>query len=153
MASERALSGPRSDDILADNWATPWRCSCAAGSEPGFPRHNNVETKGQSPGRRTSFTSSCTRRWRPSREVLKLFKAFELDPETETPGRQVVRHIGEALVQAMEMALKAGPPAAAQLVAAECVVEAETKDHLNWELLGQVAEKAKGAAREVLKGR
>jgi hypothetical protein len=35
--------------------------------------------------------------------------------------------------------LEAGPPEAAQLVAAECVVEAETKDHLNWELLGQFA--------------
>lgn len=83
--------------------------------------------------------------------VLKLFEAFELDPETETPGRQVVRHIGESLVRAMEMALKTGSPEAAQLVAAECVVEAETKDHLNWELLGQVAEAAKGSAREALK--
>ena len=49
------------------------------------------------------------------------------------------------------MALKAGDPEAAQLVAAECVVEAETKDHLNWELLGQVAETAKGPQREALK--
>ena len=85
------------------------------------------------------------------RIVLTLFEAFELDPETETPGRQVVRHIGESLVGAMEMALKAGVPEAAQLVAAECVVEAETKDHLNWELLGQVAETAKGPQREALK--
>ena len=83
--------------------------------------------------------------------VRKLFGAFDLDPEAETPGRQVVRHIGESLVKAMEMALETGPPAAAQLVAAECVVEAETKDHLNWELLGQVAEKAKGPQREALK--
>ena len=29
-------------------------------------------------------------------------------------------------------------------MAAECVVEAETKDHLNWELIAQVAEKIKG---------
>ena len=27
-----------------------------------------------------------------------------LDPETETPGRKVVRHIGESLLQAIEMA-------------------------------------------------
>ena len=54
--------------------------------------------------------------------VRKLFEAFELDPEAETPGRQVVRHIGASLVKAMEMALEAGPPEAAQLVAAECVV-------------------------------
>jgi rubrerythrin len=85
------------------------------------------------------------------RIVLKVFEAFELDPETESPGRQIVRHIGESLVAAMKMALEAGPPEAAQLVAAECVVEAETKDHLNWELLGQVAERVKGPTREVLK--
>jgi len=31
---------------------------------------------------------------------------------------------------------------AAQIVAAECVTLAETKDHLNWELLGELAKKA-----------
>lgn len=67
-----------------------------------------------------------------------------LDPGAETPGRQVVRHIGESLVQAMEMARKSGEPAAAQLVAAECVVHAETKDHMNWELLGEAGKKLKG---------
>jgi rubrerythrin len=85
------------------------------------------------------------------RVVRTLLEAFELDPDTDTPGRQVVRHIGQSLVQAMEMALEAGNPDAAQIVAAECVVEAETKDHLNWELLGQVAERAKGAQRDALK--
>jgi rubrerythrin len=35
--------------------------------------------------------------------------AFGLDPETETLGRRVVRHIGEALVQAMETAQEGGP--------------------------------------------
>jgi hypothetical protein len=44
----------------------------------------------------------------------------------------------------MAMALKDGGPAAAQLVAAECVVEAETKDHQNWELIGNVAEHLDG---------
>jgi hypothetical protein len=74
-----------------------------------------------------------------------------IDPEMQTPGREVVHHIGESLVQAMEMALEAGEPEAAQIVAAECVVHAETKDHLNWELIGQIAEKAKGDERKVLK--
>jgi len=49
------------------------------------------------------------------------------------------------------MALDNGPPEAAQLVACECVVEAETKDHLNWELIHEVAGKAKGEQREALK--
>src|SRR5918993_925188 len=67
-----------------------------------------------------------------------------LDPGAETPGRQVVRHIGESLVKAMEMAQRAGNPDAAQLVAAECVVHAETKDHMNWELMGEAAKKLSG---------
>ncbi len=83
--------------------------------------------------------------------VRGVFDALGLDPETETPGRQVVRHKGAALVAAMEMALKAGDPAAAEIVAAECVVDAETKDHQNWELIGKVAEKLKGEEKKALK--
>jgi ferritin-like metal-binding protein YciE len=67
-------------------------------------------------------------------------KALQLDPRRETPGRAVVRHLGAGLVQAMKMALSAGKPEAAQLVACECVVVAETKDHLDWELLAKCAE-------------
>jgi rubrerythrin len=83
--------------------------------------------------------------------VRELLGKFSLDPEAETPGRKVVRHIGESLVGAMEMALKSGKPEAAQIVAAECVVQAETKDHLNWELIGQVAEKTTGEEGKALK--
>jgi rubrerythrin len=85
------------------------------------------------------------------RIVRDLFEAFGLDPEVETPGRKVVRHIGESLVKAMEMALGAGTPEAAQLVAAECVILAETKDHQNWELIGEVAKKSKGDEAKALK--
>jgi hypothetical protein len=75
-----------------------------------------------------------------------------IDPGMETPGVLVVRHTGQSLVKAMEMALKAGEPAAAQLVACECVVLAETKDHLNWELIGKCGEKLlTGEAAEALK--
>lgn len=83
--------------------------------------------------------------------VGQIFADLGLDPATETPGRQVVRHKGEALVEAMEMALASGPPQAAQLVAAECVVDAETKDHANWELIGKVAEKSTGQRAKTLK--
>jgi hypothetical protein len=85
------------------------------------------------------------------RIVENLLADMGLDPETETPGRLVVRHIGHALVKAMDMALGAGKPEAAQLVAAECIVLAETKDHLNWELIGELAKKAKGDERRALK--
>jgi len=84
------------------------------------------------------------------RIVMEVLEQLDLDPQTETPGRQVVRHIGQSLVKAMEMALAAGKPEAAQLVAAECVVEAETKDHQNWELIGLLAEKLKGNERKIL---
>lgn len=85
-------------------------------------------------------------------EVVEgLFAELGLDPNTETPGRTVVQHIGESLVAAMNMAKKAGDPIAAELVAAECVVHAETKDHLNWELIGEIAKKEKGDSGKALK--
>jgi hypothetical protein len=83
--------------------------------------------------------------------VHEVMEAFGLDPSHETPGRLVVRHIGESLVQAMQMALDAGLPDAAQVVATECVVLAETKDHLNWGLIGMTAEKLKGDEGRALK--
>jgi hypothetical protein len=76
------------------------------------------------------------------RIVMELFQRLGLDPEKQTPGRAVVHHIGESLVGAMRTALEDGPPEAAELVAAECVVLAETKDHLNWELVGFAIEHA-----------
>jgi hypothetical protein len=85
------------------------------------------------------------------RIVEHVFARLELDPEAETPGRLVVRHIGESLVKAMQMALDGGKPEAAEIVAAECVVLAETKDHLNWELIGELAKKAKGEKGAALK--
>ena len=83
--------------------------------------------------------------------VLLTFEKLGLNPKKQTPGRRVVRHIGKSLVKAMEMAKKAGDKSAAQLVAAECVVLAETKDHLNWELIGEIAKRAKGEDGKALK--
>jgi len=77
--------------------------------------------------------------------------AFGLDPMEETPGREVVRHIGESLVAAMEMARENGTPEAAQLVAAECVTLAETKDHQNWHLLRELQKEQKGDKAKALK--
>ena len=50
----------------------------------------------------------------------------------------------------MQQALATGNPDAAQIVAAECVVLAETKDHLDWELLGEAAKELRGEDREVV---
>jgi rubrerythrin len=83
--------------------------------------------------------------------VTDVLTQLGLDPETETRGRQVVRSIGESLVNAMQMALASGPAEAAELVAGECVVQAETKDHLNWELLELAAEHADKKTAKILR--
>ena len=82
--------------------------------------------------------------------MLRVLDSFGLSPDTQTPGRQIVHTKAETLVQCMQTALNADP-AAAQLVAAECIVEAESKDHMNWELIGEVAQKLTGDEAKVLK--
>jgi hypothetical protein len=82
----------------------------------------------------------------------EMIRGFGLDPSTDTPGRRVVRHIGKSLVKAMDLALAEGKPSEAQIVAAECVTLAETKDHLNWELLGEVAGHSQTKHAKILQG-
>ena len=83
-------------------------------------------------------------------EILReVFQALKLDPEAATPGRTIVRDKGKALLAAMGKARQDAPDAA-ELVAAECVVDAETKDHRNWELIGGIAGRASGATKKVL---
>jgi hypothetical protein len=83
--------------------------------------------------------------------VTEVLRSLGLDPDADTPGRKVVRYIGTSLVKAIEMALRGSDPQAAQIVAAECVVLAETKDHLNWELIGELAKNATTADAALLK--
>lgn len=85
------------------------------------------------------------------RIVTGVFQELGLDPEKQTVGRRIVHAKRQGLVAAMEKALKEGTPEAAQLVAAECVIDAETKDHSNWELIGEVAKKADGETKKALK--
>jgi hypothetical protein len=82
--------------------------------------------------------------------LLEVFEEMGLDPGTSTPGREVARGIGRSLVEAMEQALRGGPSETAELVASECVVHAETRDQLNWELLGHVSRRLKGDEAEAL---
>ena len=82
--------------------------------------------------------------------MLRVLDGFGLDPSTETPGRQIIRTKAQTLVGSMDAARKADP-IAAQLVAAECVVEAESKDHMNWELIGEVAKQLTGDEAKILK--
>jgi rubrerythrin len=84
------------------------------------------------------------------RTLEEIFGELGLDPKVETPGRKVVRLIGESLVDAMKTAREAGNERAAELVATECVVLAETKDHLNWTLLAEIAKQCDGDAADLL---
>jgi len=82
--------------------------------------------------------------------LLSVFESLGLDPQAQSPGRQVVAHLGQSLVQAIQMAKDAGDPVGAELAAVECVTLAETKDHMNWELIGQIAKNGQGDATKVL---
>ena len=83
-------------------------------------------------------------------ELTKLCEVLGIDPKEVTPGCQVVQHTGKSLIVAMKMALAAGDPAGAELVACECVVLAETKDHANWELIGKCGEALEGDAAKAV---
>lgn len=80
-----------------------------------------------------------------------VFAELGLDPETETPGRNAVHDIGSCLFQAMMKARRESSEEAAQLVAAECVILAETRIHFNRGLLGELANSLKGAEGKTLK--
>jgi hypothetical protein len=84
-------------------------------------------------------------------QILKdVCEKLEIDAERPTPGREIIRGLGRALVDAMQKARAGGDAEAAQLVACECVVIAETKDHLDWELIGKCAEKLTGTRATAL---
>ncbi len=76
---------------------------------------------------------------------------MKIDPHLQTPGRRVVRAVGAGLLEAMKVAKAGGDPRAAELVACEAVVLAESKDHLDWELLRKCAEHLTGSEADTLK--
>ncbi len=79
-----------------------------------------------------------------------MLSALGLDPNARHPSRKLVKIMGEALVEMMNLALADGPEAA-QLTACECVVHAETKDHANWELLAELAKSVDAASAKIIK--
>jgi rubrerythrin len=85
------------------------------------------------------------------RVLTEVCETLGIDPGQETPGRKIVRSLGQALVKAMKEAQSGGNPEAAQLVACECVVLAETKDHLDWDLIGECSKKLTGEKGKALK--
>jgi rubrerythrin len=99
---------------------------------------------------RIEWTEYLTQTRQHVQALTDICAVFDIDPFTATPGTQIVKALGTSLVEAMQMALAAGNPLAAQIVAAECIVLAETKDHLDWELLGEVAKALSGEERDVV---
>jgi rubrerythrin len=83
--------------------------------------------------------------------MREVCQTLALDTDEETPGRLVVRRKAEALVESMKEALKVGNREAAEIVAVEAVVDAETKDHANWQLIGEIVKKGKGETAKALK--
>lgn len=75
---------------------------------------------------------------------------MRIDAFEKTTGSQVVEGLGIALVEAMQQALSNGKPDVAEIVACECVVLAETKDHLDWQLIAACAKAAKGDTGKLL---
>jgi hypothetical protein len=85
------------------------------------------------------------------RILTKVCTALDLDPEEHSTGSRILQMLGTALVNAIEEARSAGDAGAAQIIACECVVLAETKDHLDWELIGAAGEALPASQARVLK--
>ncbi|HEY2401409.1 MAG TPA: hypothetical protein VGI23_13720 [Steroidobacteraceae bacterium] len=83
--------------------------------------------------------------------LSRLCEAMGWDPGEMTPGCKIVQHTGVALVAAMQMALAEGDSEAAELVACDSVLLAETKDHANWGIICECAKSAHDSAAEALK--
>ncbi|MBV9913086.1 MAG: hypothetical protein JOZ93_10920 [Sinobacteraceae bacterium] len=83
--------------------------------------------------------------------LTRVCSQLGLDPGEMTPGCVIVHENGKALVIAMKRALAGSDPAAAELVACECVLLAETKDHADWELIGACARGMDGQVADVLR--
>jgi rubrerythrin len=83
--------------------------------------------------------------------LARVCEALHIDPSEMTPGCLIVQHTGKSLVIAMKMALAEADAAAAELVACEAVLLAETKDHADWELIGKCVEGLSGEAAAVLR--
>jgi hypothetical protein len=101
------------------------------------------------PDLKEEWTKYLSQTKRHAEILYGVFEAAGLDPDATTPGRLIVREKGKTLVCAMQKALM-DAPLSAEVIAAECVVDAETKDHKNWELIGALTEKLSGAMKQAL---
>jgi hypothetical protein len=86
------------------------------------------------------------------RVYTQVMLALDVDVTREDwPAVAIVQKQASSLVGLMNAALAAGDADAAQIVAAECIVAAESKCHLNWELVGELGKKMKGEAGDAVR--
>ncbi|HTT03129.1 MAG TPA: hypothetical protein VMG11_13675 [Steroidobacteraceae bacterium] len=104
----------------------------------------------QNEGLKEEWSKYLQQTQRHVRALTDICAKLELDPAEQTPGSKILHKMGASLVAAIEEARSGGDREAAQIVAAECVVLAETKDHLDWELIGAAAEHLKGTEAQAL---
>lgn len=83
--------------------------------------------------------------------VRELCLNLGMSPDTETPGRQIVRSSAQALIGSIELAMQTASPQEAEIVAAEAVTHGELKDHQNWELIGKLASELTDPEKSLIK--
>ncbi|MBI0325599.1 hypothetical protein [Burkholderia plantarii] len=97
--------------------------------------------------------------WRAHRDAARrraqllgtAFDALGLDADTTSRGRTAAAALGKSLLEVIAYAAQGDDRAAAERVAAECVLLVETKDQLNRTLLAIAAERITGPVAQVLK--
>lgn len=82
----------------------------------------------------------------------KVIQANGMDPENmDFPAVVIVQKTAASLLDLMRTARATADADAAQIVAAECIVSAESKCHLNWELVGELGKKMKGPGGDAVR--
>ena len=136
---------------LSETQVTELLCQALETERGGIQIYERAVRAVQNGDLRKEFSHYLQQTRRHEAILTELFGTLGLDTETASPGRDVVAKLGSALVGAIESAIANADPAGAELVACECVVLAETKDHANWELIGKVAEADSGKRAQLLK--
>ena len=80
---------------------------------------------------RDEWDQNLSRTVRNERMLAEVCDVMDIDPDEETPDRQIVRQVGSFLVSAMREALENANPETAELIACECVVVAEARRYEN----------------------
>lgn len=83
--------------------------------------------------------------------LRRVFDELAIPADQATPGREVVRHLQDSLLAAMEDNLTGTALDAVQLIMADCVLVMEAKTDSCWRLIRAVAEVLAGERGKVLK--